>query len=242
MGFLLIIHHKNCTIFDVTLLFIHGFATTPEIWLPFCKPVNESRSDRDGFQNIRFPNLRFDNLERETDRIGRGMGRGMRVIGWSMGGMVAMMIAAKYPEKVSRMALVSTTPKFITSNDFPCGLPLALLRRLEKRIRKEGINAFHSLVFPDGHSAGLADLSIEQAEKELAELERADLRPLLKAIKAPTLIIHGDRDEICPPAAAAYLKDNVRESKLIILKGAGHAPMVEAPERFNKLLCWINNR
>jgi len=119
---------------------------------------------------------------------------------------------------------------------------LALLRRLEKRIRNEGINAFHSLVFPDGHSAGLADLTVEQAEKELAELERADLRLLLKDIKVPTLIIQGDRDEICLPGAAGYIKDNVRGSELAILKGVGHAPMIEAPERFNELLCWINNK
>lgn len=200
-------------------LYLHGFATTPGIW-------------PDGG-----PELHFDDLEREADRIGRGLGRGMRVIGWSMGGMVAQLIAAKYPEKIEQLVLVSTTPKFIASEEFPAGLPLALLRRLEQRIRREGIKAFHSLVFPDGHTAGLADLALEQAEKELATLEMVDLRLNMGKIKASTLIIHGDKDEICPPGAAIYMYRAIPGSQLVMLPGIGHAPMVEAPGQFAEALC-----
>ncbi len=200
-------------------VFLHGFGTTPEIW-------------PDGG-----PELHFDDLEREADRIGTGMGYEVRLIGWSMGGMVAQLVAAKYPEKVSELVLVSTTPKFIASPDFAFGLPLALLRRLEQRIKREGIKAFHSLVFPDGHSAGLADLTQELAEKELKALELADLRPNLSKIGVPTLIIHGDKDEICLPGAAIYMYRAIPGSRLIMLPGVGHAPMVEAPAEFQEVLC-----
>jgi len=137
-------------------------------------------------------------------------------------------VAAKFPEKVNALVLVSTTPKFIAAADFPCGLPLALLRRLEKRIKAEGIKAFHSLVFPAGHQAGLADLPVEQALHELSALEKVDLRWILSSIKVPTLIIHGDQDEICPPGAAAYLQANIAGSELVMLPGVKHAPLVEA--------------
>jgi pimeloyl-[acyl-carrier protein] methyl ester esterase len=184
----------------MTTVFLHGFATTPEIW-----PAGG-------------PQLHFDDLEREADRVGKAMGRGTRVVGWSMGGLVAQLIAAKYPEKVDRLVLVSTTPKFIAGDDFPAGLRSVLLKRLEKRIRQEGLKAFHSLVFPDGHSVGLANLSIDQAEKELAALEKADLRGNLAKIKAPTLIIHGDKDEICPPGAAIYMYRAIPGSQLVMLE------------------------
>jgi pimeloyl-ACP methyl ester carboxylesterase len=191
-------------------LFLHGFATTPALW-----PGGG-------------PELHFDDLEREAKRVASGIGgKGTRLIGWSMGGMVALIIAAKYPAKVRELVLVSTTPKFIAADDFPFGLPLVLLRRLEKRIKTEGIKAFHSLVFPDGHSAGLADLTVEQALRELAALEKVDLRPLLGSIKAPTLIIHGDSDEICLPGAAKYLNANIPGSRLVMLPGSKHAPLSE---------------
>jgi pimeloyl-[acyl-carrier protein] methyl ester esterase len=204
-------------------VFLHGFGTTPEIW-----PEGG-------------PQLHFDDLEREADRIGQGMARDTRLIGWSMGGMIAQLIATKYPEKVERLVLISTTPKFLASDDFPSGLPLALLRRLEKRIRREGIKAFHSLVFPVGHSFGLADLSVDQAERELAALGKVDLRGILGSIKAPTLIIHGDRDEICLPGAAIYMYEAIAGSELVMLKGVGHAPMVEAPDKLKEALCPTKN-
>ena len=50
------------------------------------------------------------------------------------------------------------------------------------------------------------------------------------------LIIKGGKDEICLPAAAHYLKNNIGDSQLTIIPGAGHAPMIEAAEQFNSLL------
>lgn len=197
---------------------LHGFGTTPALW-----PEGG-------------PQLRFDDLAREAKRVGGGLSAGTELIGWSMGGMVALLVAAWFPEKVSQLVLASTTPKFIAANDWPFGLPLALLRRLERRIKVEGIRAFHSLVFPDGHSAGLADLTSEQALRELAALEKVDLRSELGAIKAPTLIIHGDQDDICLPGAAGYLHSSIAGSDLVMLPGVGHALMVERPERFAELV------
>ena len=199
-------------------IFLHGFATTPEIW-----PEGG-------------PRLSFDDLEKTAEGLGSRLGPGNILIGWSMGGMVAMMVAAKYPEKVAKLVLVSTTTKFVASPDFPHGLSPALLRSLRKRIKKEGIKAFHSLVFKNMSRVGLADLTTEQAERELAELEKVDLRPWLKDIRVPTLIIHGEKDDICLPSAAQYLNDKIEGSELVMLSGVGHAPMVEAPEVFNSLL------
>ncbi len=204
-------------------VFLHGFATTPDIW-----PAGG-------------PELHFDDLDREAERMGKGMVRGTRVVGWSMGGMIAQLIAAKFPDKVSELVLVSTTPKFIASDDFAFGLPLVLLRRLEQRIKREGIKAFHSLVVPDGHLAGLADLNLEQAENELKSLELADLRPNLRKIGVPTLIIHGEKDEICLPGAALYMNREIAGCRLVVIPGVGHAPMIEAPARFAEALCPTKN-
>lgn len=183
----------------------------------------------------------FENIEREAARIAKGIGKGVTLIGWSMGGMVAMRLTAMVPDKLRALVLISTTPRFLKSFDFPFGLSPALLRNLQKRIRAEGIKAFHSLVFKDRKVTGLADLTPERAESELAELAKVDLRDALPKIDVPTLIIHGSRDEICLPAAANYMKETIRNSKLVMLEGVGHAPMIESPEEFNReLKCWIN--
>lgn len=208
-------------------VYLHGFATGPAIWQ--WQPAGYA------------PELDFSDLQAESAWLAGAIQPGTVLIGWSMGGMVALQTAGLSLENVKALVLVSTSPKFISSPDFPYGLPLALLKKIEKKIKQVGVSAFHELVFGNKTVTGLAETSIEQAEKELAELARVDLRELLPEIEVPTLIIHGDRDEICLPEAARYMADNIPGSKLVMLEGVGHAPMVEAPEKLNEALCWINS-
>ena len=203
-------------------VFLHGFATNPDIW---------------HHQRVDFaPELDFENIPAEAKRVAELITQDSILIGWSMGGLVAIELAVLAGAKLKALVLVSTTPKFVRSADFPEGLPLALLRRMEKRIEREGAAAFHSLVFKNGETVGLEHLPPKRAERELAELARLDLRPALKQITVPTLIIHGDRDEICLPAAAKFMSLEVGGCELEIISGVGHAPMIEAADQFNALL------
>ncbi|MBI5399068.1 alpha/beta fold hydrolase [Candidatus Saganbacteria bacterium] len=203
------------------LLLLHGFGTTPAIW--------EKQKCLGG----EAPQLNFENWEAG----GEGLERGLGLVGWSMGGMAALQLAAKFPEKIKALVLVSTTPKFIRSPNWQFGLPLAILRRLQKRIKIAGINAFHSLIFDlNKNISGLADPPLEQIESELEELARLDLRAFLPRINMPTLIIHGERDEICLPGAADYMQKKIPNSQLLLFPGVGHAPMIEISDVFNARL------
>jgi len=201
------------------------------------EPATERRGSNEDEEtetfSLRFPNLNFGNMDAEGQKLAENLGPDVILVGWSMGGMLALQVAAWAPGKVLGLVLVSTTPKFIRSEDFPYGLPPALLKRLRKRIKSEGISAFHSLIFKKEKISGLAQISMEQAEKELSELAKADLREILPEIKAPTLIIHGNQDKICLPAAAKYMEDKILNSKLVMMDGVGHAPMIEVPQLFN---------
>jgi len=161
---------------------------------------------------------------------------GIVLVGWSMVGMVAIQAAAMAPDKIKALVLVSTTPKFIKSDDFAFGVPVVLLKRLEKRIAREGTKAFHDMIFKNGDRVGVAHLTIDEVEDELKQLETVDLRSHLSKIKCPTLIIHGDQDEICLPGAAKFMKDNIENSELITFSGVGHIPMIEKPVEFNAQL------
>jgi pimeloyl-ACP methyl ester carboxylesterase len=58
----------------------------------------------------------------------------------------------------------------------------------------------------------------------------------VSAVRAPTLIIHGDLDRLIPVSAARELHRRRADWKLAILEGVGHVPMMEAPDRFMKAL------
>ena len=57
-----------------------------------------------------------------------------------------------------------------------------------------------------------------------------DLRPLLPQIPLPTLLLHGDDDRILPLASSQWLAGQLPQSKLHVLPGAGHAPMMTFPQ------------
>jgi pimeloyl-[acyl-carrier protein] methyl ester esterase len=57
-----------------------------------------------------------------------------------------------------------------------------------------------------------------------------DLRPLLPKITVPTLLLHGDADRILPLASSQWLAEQLPQSHLHVLPGAGHAPMMTFPQ------------
>lgn len=165
------------------------------------------------------------------------------IVGWSMGCWKALELALEYHHKVKGLVLVSGFAKYVKGDDYPYGTPLALLQRLRKLFLtdyKQGMHYFYDLIFKDKTNHHLIDqLPVPEKadlEKWFRRLEHEDLRPHLPRINIPTLIIHGDQDPIVQLGAAEDLKVRIKNSKLRVLTGVGHAPFLEEPIKFNQLL------
>jgi pimeloyl-ACP methyl ester carboxylesterase len=63
-------------------------------------------------------------------------------------------------------------------------------------------------------------------------LAESDLRPALRAVAAPTLLLSGDADERSPSRVARELNRAIRHSKLTLLPGLGHECYLEDPPTF----------
>ncbi|MCX5716514.1 MAG: alpha/beta hydrolase [Candidatus Omnitrophica bacterium] len=70
----------------------------------------------------------------------------------------------------------------------------------------------------------------------LDELAALDLKDTLQKINIPTLIVHGEKDDVCPLGAGRFLHDNIKGSRLSVIEGAGHMPFYTRPEEFNRIL------
>ncbi|MFA6169738.1 MAG: alpha/beta fold hydrolase [Candidatus Margulisiibacteriota bacterium] len=196
------------------IVYLHGFAVGPGIWQEL--PAGSA------------PELCFEDLAVEARRVAEMLPPQSCLVGWSMGGMLAVKAALLAPDKVARLVLISTTPKFLAAADYPAGLSPALLARLTKKIKREGLGAFYELVFKEKKPVAPLDLPPDSAAHELAALAAVDLREEISELRLPTLVVHGDQDEICLPAAAEFTAKNIPESRLAWLKGVGHVPQLEA--------------
>lgn len=169
------------------------------------------------------------------------------VLGWSLGGLVAMRWALDSPARVKRIALVCTTPRFVTAADWPHAMAKETLARFGDELHvawKLTVQRFLALqVHNSEHGrAALAALREqlcargEPSRPALADtlgvLATADLRDDAPRIAQPTLVIAGGRDTLCPPAAGRWLADSIPGARYAEIGGAAHAPFLSHPAEF----------
>jgi pimeloyl-[acyl-carrier protein] methyl ester esterase len=177
--------------------------------------------------------------------------------GWSWGAEIALAALPSLRDRVSGLALLSATPRFTATEGWPHGLPESRVRALRARLARapdDARRAFFDGMFADGEVAEpeRARLAAEQlaatpdmaaARATLDALAAADLRDRVAAARElPVLLVHGERDGICLPAASAWLHAQLPRSRREELAGAGHAPQLSRPAEVSALLAGFSER
>ncbi|MFW5955671.1 MAG: alpha/beta fold hydrolase, partial [Rhodothermales bacterium] len=159
------------------------------------------------------------------------------VAGNSLGGHVALLYALTYPDDVAALVLSGS------SGIYEVELGTSTPRRRDRAFIRERaaltffdpvhatdeiVDEMHELL---GDRARVARL-IKMARSTKAET----LTDRLHEIKQPTLLIWGRNDRITPPDVAYQFKDSIPRAKLHFIDQCGHAPMVERPREFNRLM------
>ena len=173
------------------------------------------------------------------------------LLGWSLGGQIALDLAAAMPGSVERLILVATTPRFATCPDWPYGMPASVLEKMARQLRtnyKRTVNDFLELQVRGSVASEkvLADLQAslfahgEAHPKALVSgletLESSDLRPMLHLVRAPALVIAGQYDRVTLPAASRALAEALPAARYIEIRRAAHAPFLSHTAEFATLV------
>ena len=186
-----------------------------------------------------------------TDRLAESVPKGATVCGWSLGGLIAQRLARRHPDRVARLALVSTTPCFAAVPGWPHGMRPAALKTFSEGLARDrdamlkrfvALNALHG---PQGReavrtfTARLADRgppSDRTLAATLGWLRDVDLRDQTQGLEVPTAIVHGGRDAIVPPGAAKWFWQYLPNASLHELPQAAHMPFFSHRAEFVKAL------
>jgi pimeloyl-ACP methyl ester carboxylesterase len=163
------------------------------------------------------------------------------VVGVSMGGALAQLLALDFPDRVLSLILISTSPALPGERDLPSSADefarFVTTAQVDRSDADSVIDYLveYSRVLAGGRrpldEAALRDLARRDIERALdfraaqnhevlADDERP--RPPLSAIAAPTLVIHGTADHMFPPEHGEALAEEIPDSQLLLIEDAGH--------------------
>jgi pimeloyl-ACP methyl ester carboxylesterase len=235
------------------LLLLHAFPLSSALWAgqaeAFASRNTVVRVDARGFggSDLGDGPLTMDQIAEDAAAVLDHLGlREAVVAGLSMGGYAALAFARRFPGRLRALALCDT--KAVPDGDEA----RAGRFKLAEKVQAEGPEAAAAAMVPKllgstSHRdkpelvARVRALILEAPAAAIVNAlhglaARADSRPTLGAIAAPTLVLRGEEDAVASADEAREMHEGIRGSRLVTVPRAGHLPNLEAPADFDAAL------
>jgi pimeloyl-[acyl-carrier protein] methyl ester esterase len=230
------------------IIFLHGWGFHSDVWLPlipfFEKDYRITLLDLPGHgrsKNVAWPK----NTDDLINQISPNIHKNSILVGWSLGGLLATLIAKKIPQNVKALVLIACNPCFVCRDDWADAMPESAFMQFEQALKADAehlLQQFFGLVCKDDvhvrainkqlktHLFDYGKPSLAALQKSLAILRTVDLRNTLQQIALPVLHILGKRDTLVPIQIENYLRTLTSLSCVDVIDEASHIPFYSQPE------------
>jgi pimeloyl-ACP methyl ester carboxylesterase len=234
------------------VLLLHGQPGSGTDWVPVIRELLRRRvpllvPDRPGYGLTGGPAGGFfqnaDALVAMLDRIGVAR---VVAVGHSWGGGVAVALAARHPERVSKLVLVAPVGHRRAVGALDRLLALPGLGRMASRVGFAALRASLGVrpLRAAAHSlSGVEPAQLQRSVRRLAPAaarsfaqeqralvtETPALEALLSDIRTPTVVVVGEEDRLVPPEAARALAEQIAGAELVAVPSHGHLLPLTAP-------------
>lgn len=222
-----------------TLIFIHGWASVPEIWQRqreyFSKDYEVITPDIGPAKDI--------NEAASLIKAAIGGREDFILIGWSLGWLAVLEGLKSFSLKPKAVVAVNSTPKFCSHEYLGAGPTQTHLNKMIrdcKRDPQKTMENFYKGMLTDRGKNMVSSLQFKNIDYSkliygLSILKDADYRDLLDTIDIPALIITGSRDTICVPQVSEYMRQRIKQSELKAFD-CGHLPFLDKADEFNSAI------
>lgn len=248
--------HRDCA--RPQLVLLHGWGMHGGLWQPLlpalCQTATVTVVDLPGHGGS--PAAPFDGqpgdglLSTWADVLQQQIARPVAVLGWSLGALLALRWAQRWPDSVTRLILIAATPCFQQREDWPHAVPARVLSEFIQQLHVSpeatmkrfiglqvsgGINERRQLVrLRQLYDAGMAQLPALQQGLQI--LQDCDLRAELPLLPQPVHLISGSRDGLTPAPAAEFMQQQLPEAQLTVIDQAAHVPFLSHTEDCHSLI------
>ena len=162
------------------------------------------------------------------------------LVGWSLGGAVALRLAEKYPQRIKSLVLIASNPHFIKTDEWQ-GVPVQTLNEFTRNVQKNSAQTllrFLSMQVQQMDDSKSCLKKIKLAMQEcvppelkvlmagLVILQATDLRPALSHLNIPAMMILGELDTLVPVLLGKQCQILQAQLRLEVIAGAGHIPFI----------------
>jgi 3-oxoadipate enol-lactonase len=232
------------------VVLIHGHPFDATLWEPQVTALRDSyrvlAPDLRGFGRspVTPGRVLMRELAADIEELLDGLGIGRAAaVGLSMGGLVAMELAAARPQRYWAIGLVATTAQPPSPQD------RAIRNERADAIERDGIGVLVDYMHTGLYSATCPPAIRARVDAMMAAAppagaaaalrgrgERPDYRPMLAGLGIPALVLAGSADPWSTAEVTAEIVSCLRHPELAVIDGGGHLPNLEAEAEFNGTL------
>ncbi|BCG62982.1 MAG: pimeloyl-[acyl-carrier protein] methyl ester esterase [Methyloprofundus sp.] len=225
------------------VVMLHGWAMHTGIWRSFAKALSKEKQvicmDLPGHGHS--GSISPYTMEVIVDAIHDALPKQPCIIvGWSLGGNIALRLAEKYPQRVKSLVLIGSNPHFLQAEQWP-GVNAQVLKEFASNLQKNTTATL--LRFMSLQLQGMADIKVvfkeikaamQECEPPKADvllggleiLRTVDLRIALRDLVVPVQIILGDLDTLVPVVVGKQCKQLQSQLEIEVITRAGHMPFI----------------
>ena len=174
------------------------------------------------------------------------------LVGWSLGGLVSLHLARNYPEKVSALFQVASSPKFVQDDSWPTAIEAGVFEQFAASLEKDVVKTIRRFLALQVRATETSMQTVRELQRAIDDrglpalealyaglkiLSDTDLTASLLELSCPVTWLLGEKDVLVPVGLAEVLSSLLMHPDIHIIEAAGHAPFISHPEVFvNTLL------
>ena len=204
-------------------ILVHGLGQTDKSWDKLKGILNQDNINvetPDLFEIAKNYQLTYENVFTVFVDYCNSFSDKLNLVGLSLGGILAIDYAILHPEKVNSIII--------------CAVPYEIPKKLFK-IQNFIFKFMPKRAFED---IGVSKENFIQLTNSMAEI---NIKEKISKLKCPTIVVCGEKDS-ANIEGAKKLNENIKNSKLKIIKNAGHELNIDTPDKFAEIIkeCLIN--
>jgi len=223
-----------------SLVLLHGWGTNRAVWRSWLPLLQEHYS----VTSIDLPGLGGSVLEQENlnidnvlDAIAPLVPNKSVLLGWSLGGLIATLLAKRIADRILSLVTIAFNPCFVQQKDWLYAMDEATFDAFQENIKSNEqatLDGFCTLQVLGGSQARAILKALKEINRELSpshlsdtlNMLRFDAREELKSLELPSLHIYGHNDRLVPIELVSLLPKLSARISTLEISSAGHLPFM----------------